>query len=110
MEKKEGCPFDTTCTLCGFRRDEQCRYTTELENTEAIARVNEETKKIVDSFKALIGHKIVEVIEYTLYHDSQTLIALVFDDGRILTAEDGEYGDNNFRFTTKENLKTEEEE
>ena len=65
---------------------------------EARLRVLREEEDEFTSFKkALVGRTIVKVIQNREEYGEITYI-LVFDNGLRLTAEDGEYGDNAFRF------------
>lgn len=51
----------------------------------------------------LVGCKVIEVFEFTGSFDEGYVI--VFDNGKMLTAQDGEYGDNAFVFLNEEDLK-----
>lgn len=64
--------------------------------------MNQYDKKVYDDLKTLINKRLVEVNWY--YRgpfDSGFL--LKFEDGQKLTAQDGEYGDNAFKFIKEEN-------
>lgn len=49
-----------------------------------------------EDIKKLIGRHVKEVREFKIGHFDEGFL-LFFDDGTVLTAQDGEYGDNAFR-------------
>lgn len=109
MNKPDVCPIKIIdCLGCGFRKGDECvRPNKDDAIYQERSRVAEE--ELFASYSKLIGCKVTEVLRYSPYDDTDILYAIVFDDGRILTAIDGEYGDNALRFTTREGLKIKEE-
>jgi hypothetical protein len=63
---------------------------------------NEENK---ERLPQLVGKKVVEVQHYSDYYKGGAFTEgwlIIFSDGSVLTARDGEYGDDSFQFVRAE--------